>query len=186
MRVRMTSLDVAFLLPRELSSTMPQVKLLYETYTGSCLACLWKVWRLQGQQVLFKAPVIPDLRVDSAVQLQYCRGRAFADVTQIHGELLSPLSGLNPLLSTASGRPSLPAVIPTAAPATCGASWPNAVTPTYSAIDTSDCANLVMLPCASRQHSKQRSKAHAVLWCSAACWNVSHLCIHDSNLDMRR
>ena len=132
-----------------------------------------------GQQVLFKAPVIPDLRVDSAVQLQFCCGRAFAEMSHIHGELLSPLSGLNPLLSTASGMPSLPAVIPTAAPTTSGASWPNAVILRMPS-NASDCWNHVVLPCASRHHFKRRSKARPALWRSAACWNVLylHLRIH--------
>ena len=69
---------------------------------------------MQGQQVLFKALVIPGLRPDSEVRLQFHRGRAFAEISIIAGELLSPISGLNPLLSTASGSPTLPAVIPPA------------------------------------------------------------------------
>ena len=77
---------------------------------------------MQGRQVLFKAPVIPDVRADSEVRLQYHRGRAFAEVSTISGELLSPISGLNPLLSTASGGPTLPAVTPAASLATSAAS----------------------------------------------------------------
>lgn len=126
------------------------------TNAGFCLTLLWGTWRLQGQRVLFKAPVIPDLRVDSEVRLQYCRGRAFAEVTNICGELLSPLNGLNPLLSVAGGRPSLPVVTPTVAQTISGTSWLNAVTPSVPS-KVCDSSTSVALLCASRQ----RINAHA-------------------------